>query len=99
MDKEEIRDLFYNLNNINHLAACSKSPMLKTVKSSMEKYMEDVIELGNPWNLWLEKVDEARSLFARLINADKKDIAVLYSVSSALNSIMSAMEFLITMKL
>lgn len=67
--------------------------MLKTVKLSMEKYMEDVIELGNPWNLWLQKVNEARALFARLINADKKDIAVLYSVSSALNSVMSSLDF------
>ncbi len=93
MNKEKIRNLFCNLDNINHLAACSKSPVLKTVKLSMEKYMEDVIELGNPWDLWLEKVDGARALFARLINADKRDIAVLYSVSSALNSIMSSMEF------
>ncbi|AGO61636.1 MULTISPECIES: aminotransferase class V-fold PLP-dependent enzyme [Ferroplasma] len=93
MNKEKIRELFYNLDNVNHLAACSKSPMLKTVKSSMENYMKDVIELGNPWNLWTEKVEKARELFAQLIHADKKDIAALYSVSSALNSIMSSMEF------
>ncbi len=93
MNKEKIRELFYNLDNVNHLAACSKSPMLKTVKSSMENYMEDVIELGNPWNLWTEKVEKARELFAQIIHADKKDIAALYSVSSALNSIMSSMEF------
>ena len=93
MNKEKIRELFYNLDNVNHLAACSKSPMLKTVKFSMENYAEDVIELGNPWNLWTEKVEKARELFAQLIHADKKDIAALYSVSSALNSIMSSMEF------
>ncbi len=93
MNKEKIRELFYNLDEINHLAACSKSPMLKTVKSGMESYMRDVIQLGNPWNLWTEKVEEARSLFAHLIHADKRDIAALYSVSSALNSVMSSMEF------
>lgn len=93
MNKEKIRELFYNLDNVNHLAACSKSPMLKTVKSSMENYMKDVIELGNPWNLWTEKVEKARELFAQLIHADKNDIAALYSVSSALNSIMGSMDF------
>ena len=44
MNKEKIRDLFYNLDNINHLAACSKSPMLKSVKGAIEEYMDDVIK-------------------------------------------------------
>ena len=93
MNKEKIRDLFYNLDNITHLAACSKSPMLKSVKGAIEEYMDDVINLGNPWDLWTEKVDEARSLFAKIINADKENIAVLYSVSSAFNSLMSSFDF------
>jgi selenocysteine lyase/cysteine desulfurase len=93
MNKERIREQFYNLEKINHLAACSKAPMLKSVKKSIEQYMDDVTELGNPWELWSQKVDEGRSLFAKIIHADKNDVAVLYSASSALNAVMSSMDF------
>jgi selenocysteine lyase/cysteine desulfurase len=93
MNKDNLRNTFYNLDNITHLAACSKSPMLKSVKEAIECYMDDVIKLGNPWEMWTGKVEEARSLFARIINADSKDVAVLYSVSSALNAILSSMDF------
>lgn len=93
MDKEDIRNLFYGLHNKTHLAACSRSPLLKDVKTSMDQYFDDVQELGNPWELWTQKVNEARSLFARLINASEKEIAVLYSVSSCLNAVMSALDF------
>ncbi|AAT44112.1 aminotransferase class V-fold PLP-dependent enzyme [Picrophilus oshimae] len=93
MHKDEIRARFIGLDRINHLAACSKSPMLKTVKNDLEDYINDVINLGNPWDLWTDKVNYARRLFAKIINADPGDVAVLYSVSSALNAIMSSFNF------
>lgn len=93
MDKEDIRDLFYGLNSKTHLAACSRAPLLKNVRASMDQYFDDVQELGNPWELWNQKVNEARSLFAKLINASESEIAVLYSVSSCLNAVLSAMDF------
>ena len=43
--------------------------------------------------MWTEKVDEARRLFAGIIHADPENVAVLYSVSSALNSLMSSFTF------
>ncbi len=93
LNKDSIRELFNNLNNVNHLAACSRSPMLKTVRESFEHYISDVENFGNPWELWSDKVDEARELFAKLINADKSEIAALYSVSSCLNAIISSFNF------
>ncbi len=93
MNKEDIRNLFYNLDNINHLAACSKSPLLKNVDHAMQEYLDDVKNLGNPWDLWSSKVEEPRHLFARLINANDDEIAILYSVSSCLNALMSSFNF------
>jgi len=93
MNKENIRNLFYGLDKIDHLAACSKSPMLKSVKYALEKYTDDVITFGNPWNMWVEKVNEARKLFADIIHANANDVAVLYSVSSALDAVMSSFTF------
>jgi selenocysteine lyase/cysteine desulfurase len=93
MNKEKIRDEFYGLDKIDHLAACSKSPMLKGVKLALDGYADDVIALGNPWEMWTGKVDEARKLFAGIIHAHPENVAVLYSVSSALNSLMSSFTF------
>ena len=93
LNKDGIRELFNNLNNVNHLAACSKSPMLKTVGRALGQYINDVENLGNPWELWSNKVEDARELFAKLINADKSEIAALYSVSSCLNAIISSFNF------
>ncbi len=93
MDKEKIRNLFFGLDKIDHLAACSKSPMLKSAKYALEKYTDDVINLGNPWDMWVEKVNDSRKLFADIIHASADDVAVLYSVSSALNAVMSSFDF------
>ncbi|WP_287950693.1 aminotransferase class V-fold PLP-dependent enzyme, partial [Acidiplasma sp.] len=43
--------------------------------------------------MWVEKVNEARKLFADIIHANADDVAVLYSVSSALNAVMSSFTF------
>ncbi|EQD56444.1 hypothetical protein B2A_05250 [mine drainage metagenome] len=40
------------------------------MRESLLRYQDDLIERGNPWDLWAEKVDEARKLFAKIINAD-----------------------------
>ena len=93
MNKEKIRNEFYGLDMIDHLAACSKSPMLKSVRLALDRYADDVITLGNPWEMWTEKVNEARRLFAEIIHGETENIAVLYSVSSALNALMSSFTF------
>jgi len=93
MNKEKIRNEFYGLDRIDHLAACSKSPMLKRVRLALDRYADDVITLGNPWEMWTEKVNEARRLFAEIIHGEPENVAVLYSVSSALNSLMSSFDF------
>lgn len=60
---------------------------------AIEDYKRDLIEYGNPWDLWVEKVNEARSLFARLIGASKEEVAPGFSVSTNLDALLSSFSY------
>ena len=90
-NENKFRNLFMGLENSTHLAACSQSPMLKNVWKSLERYREDILEYGNPWELWSEKVGEIRSLVAGLIGASRDEIAITFSVSSAFSGLLSGL--------
>ena len=87
------RDLFLNLDNVTHLAACSQSPLSYAVELEIDRMKSDLLEFGNPWDIWTRKVQESRELFAKIINADPDEIAISSSVSSAFSTIMSALKF------
>ena len=90
--ESKLKNLFMGLENSTHLAACSQAPMLKSVWKSLEKYREDLLEYGNPWELWSEKVGQLRSLVAGLIGADRDEIAITFSVSSAFSGLLSGLK-------
>jgi selenocysteine lyase/cysteine desulfurase len=48
---------------------------------------------GNPWDDWMEVVDDGTRLFARLIRAKKDEVCPTYAVSAALSSVMSCLDF------
>ena len=87
--REYLKGLFLGMESTIHLAACSQAPMLKTVWKSQQKYLEDIMEFGNPWHLWTEKVEELRSMVATLIGAHKDEVAITSSVSAALSALFS----------
>jgi selenocysteine lyase/cysteine desulfurase len=76
-----------------YLAACSHSPFYKQMRTSLRKYEDDLIEFGNPWDLWTEKVNESKVLFARIINANRDEISPHFSVSSAFGSLLSCFNY------
>lgn len=76
-----------------YLAACSHSPVYEGMIRAIEEYKRDLIEYGNPWDLWVEKVSEARSLFARLIGASKEEVAPGFSVSTSLDALLSSFSY------
>ena len=76
-----------------YLAACSHSPFYKEMKTSLDRYVADLIEYGNPWDLWTKKVNESKDLFSQIINAHKDEIAPHFSVSSAFGSLLGSFKF------
>ncbi|RMD88010.1 MAG: aminotransferase class V-fold PLP-dependent enzyme [Calditrichaeota bacterium] len=76
-----------------HVANCSQSPQSKRVREAINQYLNSWRLSGMDWDFWLNKVEKARSQFARLINASPEEIAISTSASEATSSIASALRF------
>jgi selenocysteine lyase/cysteine desulfurase len=87
------RSLFLNLDSVIHLAACSQSPLSIRVQDAIDRMKTDILEFGNPWDIWLEKVNRSKKLFAEIIHAKPENIAVSSSVSAAFSSVMSSLRY------
>ncbi len=93
MDDSDARSCLQTAEGQIYLAACSHAPVTKGLRRAMEGYMSDLLEFGNPWDLWMDRVAEAKSLFARLIGAKQDSVFPSFSVSSALASVLSSLDY------
>lgn len=94
-DKKESSgsDMLLGRENQVYLAACSHSPYTTFLRDALDEYQSDLSEFGNPWDMWIQKIEESVKLFARLVNASPDEIFPSFSVSSALSTVMSAMSY------
>ena len=76
-----------------YLSSCSQGALSKPVVAAMQEFLESWHTHGNPWEIWVGRMEELRVEFARLINADPTEVAVTFSVSTALNSLASALTY------
>jgi selenocysteine lyase/cysteine desulfurase len=77
-----VRERFPILSRLTYLNSCSQGALSTDVREAYEQYLRDWDELGSPWELWVEKSDEARRGFARLVGASPDDVAVTVCVAS-----------------
>lgn len=89
----EQRKLFPTLANTIHLSSCSQSAISIPVKNAINSYLESWTEKGMDWNGWMDRVQNAKNEFARLIHAQPDEIAVLSSVSDAASAFAGALTF------
>ncbi|MEN8143554.1 MAG: aminotransferase class V-fold PLP-dependent enzyme [Gemmatimonadota bacterium] len=75
---------------MNH---CSQAPLTKRARAAAVRYLDSWDEAGMDWDSWLNEVEEARSSFAALIGAEPGDIALTSSVSEAVSSLASALDY------
>lgn len=90
---KEQRELFPTLTNTIHLSSCSQSAISIPVKEAIHSYLKSWTENGMDWIGWMDQVQNAKVEFARLINADPDEIAVLSSVSDAASAFAGALSF------
>lgn len=90
---KEQRKWFPTLTNTTHLSSCSQSAISLPVKDAIHSYLQSWTENGMDWNGWMNEVQNAKNEFARLINADPEEIAVLSSVSDAASAFAGALTF------
>jgi selenocysteine lyase/cysteine desulfurase len=76
-----------------YLSSCSQGALSRPVEAAMQEFLESWHTHGNPWMIWVGRMEELRVEFARLINAEPEEVAVTFSVSTALNSLASALTY------
>lgn len=76
-----------------YLSSCSQGALARPVEEGIQEFVESWHRFGNPWDSWVQRMEDLRLQFARLINAEPGEVAVTFSVSTALNSIASALSY------
>jgi selenocysteine lyase/cysteine desulfurase len=76
-----------------YLSSCSQGALSRPVEAAIQEFLESWHAHGNPWEIWVARMEELRVEFARLINADPTEVAITFSVSTALNSLGSALTY------
>ncbi len=88
-----MRRRFPILSRLTYLNSCSQGALSLDVREAYSQYLRDWEELGSPWELWVEKTDEARAAFAELVGATPDEIAVTTSLSAAVSALASGLRF------
>ena len=88
-------DRFPIFERTNYLNSCSLGPLSRQSRAALDEYADDWSELGaRAWSVrWLPKVERIQDLFAQAIGAHPSNVAIHHSISSALTSIASAIDY------
>ncbi|MFQ3295974.1 MAG: kynureninase [Natrialbaceae archaeon] len=76
-----------------HLNNCSAGPIPQRGLEARRECERVWIEEPNPWETWLETVEEAKTRFADLIGAEPNEIAVCSGATDALARLASAFDY------
>ncbi len=87
------RDRFPIFKDKVYLNSCSQGALSLDVIQAYRTYLDDWQEKGSPWELWVERGEVVRQQIAGLLNAGVDDVAVTTSVSAAVSSLASALDF------
>lgn len=95
-DLARYRSEFPVVQQRTYLISASLGPLSRRARAAAEEHLDLWQRLG-PEELWfdhgLPKLQECRERFARLIGADADEIAVVPSVSSAMSSIATCLDY------
>jgi selenocysteine lyase/cysteine desulfurase len=89
----EIRSRFNIFKHKIYLNSCSQGPLSDAVQAGLEEFIASWHEQGSPWELWVNRYEEARTAFAQFINASPDEVAIVTSVSAGINGVASALNF------
>ena len=90
---QEIRSRFRIFQRKIFLNSCSQGALSADVQAGLEEYITSWHEHGSPWELWMERYEEARAAFAKFIHASRDEVAIVTSVSAGINGVASALHF------
>jgi selenocysteine lyase/cysteine desulfurase len=87
------RTRFPILDRRVYVNSCAQGALSETVREAYETYLADWDEHGSPWDVWIGKLEQARAAFAALVGGRPEDVAVTTSVSAAVSSFASGLDF------
>ena len=90
---QEIRSRFSIFRRKIYLNSCSQGALSDAVETGLGDYIASWHEQGSPWETWVNRYEEARTAFAQFINASPDEVAIVTSVSAAINGVASALNF------
>jgi selenocysteine lyase/cysteine desulfurase len=92
-DFAALRREFPVLARKTYLNSGSYCALADSVRAAINAYMDDRLQMGANWDVWVAKNEAVRALTASLLRALPDEIAVTASVSAGLNSLASALDF------
>ncbi|MEL6309084.1 MAG: aminotransferase class V-fold PLP-dependent enzyme [Chloroflexota bacterium] len=88
-----LREHFPIFEHTHYINSCSKGALSHEVRAAYEQYMQDWVEQGSPWELWVTNLENYRAQVAGLFNATPDEMAIKTSVSDAVNALASALDY------
>jgi selenocysteine lyase/cysteine desulfurase len=89
----ELRSHFPILREKTYLYNCSQGALCDAVEAGMQKFAGSWRTSAAPWDEWMENYEALRGAFARFINAQPEEVAIVTSASAGINPIANALEF------
>ncbi len=88
-----LRSRFPILSEKTYLYNCSQGALSDAAESGMRAYIESWRSSSAPWNDWMEVYEAMRTEFARFVNAQPDEIAIMTSASAGINAIANSVQF------
>jgi selenocysteine lyase/cysteine desulfurase len=89
----EIRSHFPILRQKTYLYNCSQGAMSDASEEGMRQFASSWRTSVAPWDEWIAAYEDMRQLFARFINAEPDEVAIVTSASAGINPIATAVQF------
>lgn len=96
LDDAQIRELrshFPILNERTYLYSCSQGAYSDAVAAGLNRFAQSWRTSSAPWNDWMEHYETLRASFARFINAEPDEVALVTSASAGIAALASALTF------
>lgn len=90
---QQIRSRFPIFQHKIYLNSCSQGALSDAVEKGLRDFLATWHEQGSPWETWVNHYEAARTAFARFINANPDEVAIVTSVSAGINGVASALNF------
>ena len=87
------RRRFPVLERKTYLNSGSYCALADSVRAAINAYMDERLEVGANWDVWVAKNEAVRRAMAAVLHAAPDEIAVTASASAGLNALASALDF------